>query len=363
MYSEIGSEFWQYSSNEVSNYQIPQWLHWGKENRLLASGRAALDHIICDIKSTRMFKTVYMPSYCCQSMIEPFISNEVEVLFYDVVLNQNGGLHYNIDYNINCDVVFIMSYFGYSSDDVSEIVEIFKNKRGKVVIEDATHSLFQIKAFNMNSDYVLASFRKWMAIPGGALASKMNNVFNIDLLTMIHGEYVNLRVKGMRLKDLYISYRQIDKKSFLQIFKDAEKILDKHYKGYTIDNLSLSIINEIDINEIRSKRIENANYLLEGFSTNLNINPLYKSINMSDCPLFLPIIIRSGSRDIFKKHLSENNVYCPIHWPKSELHKLNKKSEFIYDHILSIICDQRYSHGDMNRIIEILRDPKIGLKC
>lgn len=215
----------------------------------------------------------------------------------------------------------------------------------------------------MNSDYVLASFRKWMAIPGGALASKMNNVFNIDLLTMIHGEYVNLRVKGMRLKDLYISYRQIDKKSFLQIFKDAEKILDKHYKGYTIDNLSLSIINEIDINEIRSKRIENANYLLEGFSTNLNINPLYKSINMSDCPLFLPIIIRSGSRDIFKKHLSENNVYCPIHWPKSELHKLNKKSEFIYDHILSIICDQRYSHGDMNRIIEILRDPKIGLKC
>ncbi len=355
MYSEIGSEFWQYDSNEINNYQIPQWLNWGKENRLLASGRAALDHIICDIKATRLFKTVYMPSYCCQSMIEPFISNEVEVLFYEVVLNQNGGLQYNIDYNINFDVVFIMSYFGYSSHDFSEIVDIFKNKRGKVIIEDATHSLFQIKAFNTNSDYVLASFRKWMAIPGGALASKMNSVFNIDLLTKIHEEYVNLRVEGMRLKDLYINYRQIDKKSFLQIFYDAEKILDKHYKCYTIDNLSLSIINQIDINEIRTKRIENANYLLEGISMNSNIIPLYKSINASDCPLFLPIILRAGIRDSVKKLLLENNVYCPIHWPKSEIHKLNQKSEFIYDHILSIICDQRYSHEEMNRIIEILK--------
>ena len=239
---EIGSEFWQYSFDDDSSNLIPKWLNWGKENRFLATGRTALDHIICDINATRTFKTVYMPSYCCHTMIEPFISNRVEVLFYDVVVNKNGDLNYNIDYRVNCDAVFIMSYFGYSSYDFKEIIEGFKCKKGNIIIEDASHTLFQKQAFNTNSDYVFASFRKWTAIPGGSLASKMNKDFDIDLPTKIHEDYVNLRVEGMRLKQAYMSKTNTDKNSFLQIFNEAEDLLDKDYKGYTIDNLSFSII-------------------------------------------------------------------------------------------------------------------------
>jgi len=363
MHFEIGSEFWQYSSSNKLTHQIPQWLHWGKENRLLASGRTALDHIIGDIKATSTFKTVYMPSYCCHTMIEPFISNGVEVLFYDVVVDKNGGLDYHIDYQNNCDAVFIMSHFGYSSYDFSEIIEIFKYKKGKIIIEDATHSLFQKQAFNTNSDYIFASFRKWMAIPGGSLASKMNDDFDIDLPTKIHEEYVNLRVEGMRLKQAYMSKPNMDKKSFLQIFNEAEYLLDRDYKSYTIDDLSFSIIAQIDKNKLRSKRIANANYLIEGITKHSHIKPLFNKVDANHCPLFVPIIIKAGCRDSINKHLIEKNVYCPVHWPKSDLHKLNRKSEFIYDHILSIPCDQRYYLDDMDRIIEILINSKMDIEC
>ena len=356
MHFEIGSEFWQYSSSNKLTHQIPQWLNWGKENRLLASGRTALDHIICDIKATSTFKTVYMPSYCCHTMIEPFISNEVEVLFYDVVVNENGELDYHIDYQVNCDVVFIMSYLGYSSYDFSDIIEGIKNTKGKIIIEDATHSLFQKQAFNTNSDYIFASFRKWMAIPGGSLASKMKDDFNIDLPTKIHEEYVNLRVEGMRLKQAYMSKSNMDKKSFLQIFNEAEVLLDRDYKSYTIDDLSFSIIVQIDKNKLRSKRIANANHLIEGITKHSHIKPLFNKVDANDCPLFVPIILKAGCRDSIKRYLIENKVYCPVHWPKSDLHKLNQKSELIYVQILSIPCDQRYGIQDINEIICLIND-------
>ena len=85
MYSEIGSEFWDRGDGvNTSLKNIPDWLDWGVENRFLATGRTALDHIIRDIQSTQLFQRAYLPSYCCQTMIEPFLSHNIEVEFYDV---------------------------------------------------------------------------------------------------------------------------------------------------------------------------------------------------------------------------------------------------------------------------------------
>jgi hypothetical protein len=363
MQNEIGSEFCEYSYSKKLTTQLPNWLNWGQENRFLSSGRTALDHIICDIKATSTFKSVYMPSYCCHTMIEPFTSNGVNVLFYDVVIDENEGLNYNIDYNVNCDVVFIMSYFGFTTNDLIEIIEIFKNKKGKIIVEDATHSLIQNQAFNPNSDYVFASFRKWMAIPGGSLASKINAEFYIDEPTKIHNSYVNLRVEGMKLKQKYMNSFITDKKAFMQIFNEAESLLDRDYKGYAIDDLSFSIIAQIDKMQIVSKRKANATHLIEGITENANIKPVFKRVTANDCPLFVPIIIKTAFRDKLKKYLIENKIYCPVHWPKSDLHKLNPKSEFIYDHILSIICDHRYDLEVMDRIVEVLISSKLVVGC
>jgi hypothetical protein len=59
---------------------------------------------------------------------------------------------------------------------------------------------------------------------------------------------------------------------------------------------------------------------------------------------FVPILL--PNRNEIRAHLTKNEIYCPVHWPKPEGCESN-----IYDHELSLICDQRYGIKDMKRIV------------
>ena len=51
-----------------------------------------------------------------------------------------------------------------------------------------------------------------------------------------------------------------------------------------------------------------------------------------------------------------HDIYCPIHWPKSEfVQDLNNE---IYDNILSLVCDQRYGLDDMRRMVNVINEYK-----
>ena len=81
------------------------------------------------------FKVVYMPDYCCDSMIQPFMDNGYKIEYYHVDVINNK---HEIDINYNCSVFFAMSYFGYSASNMDEYIEEF-SKRNIIVIEDITH--------------------------------------------------------------------------------------------------------------------------------------------------------------------------------------------------------------------------------
>jgi dTDP-4-amino-4,6-dideoxygalactose transaminase len=359
MRSEIGSEFWDYSSYrkkkviDIGNasQKVPDWLNWGYENRLFATGRTALNHIICDIKASNIFKLVYMPSYCCHSMIVPFVSNGIEVVFYDVLVNESGGLDYKIDYSIDFDALIVMNYFGFLSPEIKVIIEHIKNKKEVIIIEDATHSLFCKNAYDTNSDYVFASFRKWFAIPGGGIASKKDADFNVIQHTKRHDEFLKMRLEGMQLKADYMNSYSCEKDIFLQVFKHSEDMIERDYKEYKIDDLSFDIMEQLDVDKLRLKRIANAQILIDGLEQHRDFKPLFSKVTIYECPLFVPIICKNGKRDNLHKHLIKNDIYCPLHWPKSDLHTLNRNSESIYDLELSVICDQRYDSEDMEHII------------
>jgi hypothetical protein len=356
MQKEIGSEFWDYASTPKKVRTVPEWLNWGSQNSFFATGRTAIDHIICDIKATHNFESVYMPSYCCYTMIKPFVSNGIEVYFYDVFISESGGFNFNIDYNIKCDAIFVMNYFGFLSSGLDRIIDYFKTRKKVIIIEDATHSLLCRKVFNANSDYVFSSFRKWFAIPSGSIASKISSPFVIDEPFRINKRYLNMRIEGMRLKHDYMNGFDIEKSSFRKLFSDAELLLEDDYKNYAIDDISLGVIENLDIDKLRSERISNSEKLINGLDRNPTVKLLYNEINQDDCPLFTPLIVKDSQRDALKNHLNRNSIYCPVHWPESNLHKFNKTSKLIFDNELSVICDQRYNWEDMDRIISVINN-------
>ena len=77
---------------------------------------------------------------------------------------------------------------------------------------------------------------------------------------------------------------------------------------------------------------------------------VFKELKENDCPLFVPLLIDEDKRDALKNHLIKKQIYCPVHWPVTEFHKLNDKTEEIYKKEISIVCDQRYTVNDMKRI-------------
>ena len=77
---EIGSEFWQVDNLTQKNHLFPSGTKW------FLSGQNALNFIIDDIKSKYDVSSVVLPSWCCDSMIIPFIINDFDISFYDIEL-------------------------------------------------------------------------------------------------------------------------------------------------------------------------------------------------------------------------------------------------------------------------------------
>lgn len=342
-YGEIGSEYWE---ADISVHSKPITLN---AHKFLLSGRTSLDLIIRDIKETAVFETVYMPSYCCHSMIQPFFENGIEIKFYNVDF-KDGRYKYEIDFQTKCDVIFIMQYFGYCNETVEQIIKKLRES-GKIVIEDATHSWFLDKPYSKKSNYVFASFRKWTGIQG-AVVMKSNSAFNITTPTYTNNQYLELSQKAASLKKQYIKNGIGNKENFLNLFGQAEELLEHDYRNYNLPEEYENAIEKLDIETIKQKRQINAKYLINAINDIEDIKTIL--ISKTDIPLFVPIILPEGIRNNLQQYLIKNAVYCPVHWPLSFLHKTQNKT--LYENSLSLVCDQRYNTHDMERMIKLIRE-------
>lgn len=329
MRREIGSEFWDVPLQKTENNIFPADTHW------FISGRSALTAIIRDIKSKKAVHTVAMPSWCCDTVIKPFIDAEIEVRFYPVVWRDS--LLQDVD--DKCDILFVADYFGYKSQ-VSYC--------HPCMIHDITHSLFSHK--NIGEKYSFGSLRKWCGIKTGGYA------FGIDpLFDGTDTKYIELRKSAMQEKEKYLSAK-IDSKDYLKVYAEAEERLDKMTGVYHADSDDIKAIRYLDSNYVLMRRRENAKILMEAFRDWL----IFQDLNSDDCPLFVPVLVPFGKRDQLRRYLIKNEIYCPVHWPISEYHKLTEAERFIYENELSLVCDQRYSCQDMERLVEAVKSFERG---
>lgn len=336
---EIGSEFWQ---TDVANYDNNlEFLNIGKDYKLLMSGSTAIDYVLNDFEDKT--KIVYMPNYCCESMIKPFIDNNYKIICYEVDIINNK---YDINIDENCSVFYAMTYFGYDCSNMDNFIKKFQ-KKGIFVIEDITHRLFCKKNHCKNSTYLIASLRKWLPIYTGGVAIKMDSLFNaLTSNYTLDIRLIELKKEAMELKKRYIDHEINDKQKFLELFREANELIE-NYKNKLMDNESIGIVKSIDINKMIDRRIRNAK-LIENKLINKGIKLIYK-LNEEDCPLFVPVVL--NDRNTVRNLLIKNDIYCPVHWPN-----FNSFNNEIYNTELSLICDQRYTQQDIEKYIDKLID-------
>ena len=325
---EIGSEFWDVPQTEECNGIFPESTQW------FLSGRAALTSIIKDIQSKHNVTSVYMPSWCCDSMINPFLEAGVAVRFYPVYI-ENGSLRQDISDIREEEILFLMDYFGYQT-------EVNARKSNAVVIRDLTHSIFS--GARCDADYSFGSLRKWAGFYTGgfALGVSGENLSSDDA-------YVNLRRTAMLAKSSYINGFS-DNKDYLDLFHMAEEQLE-HGAPTGAAPEDIRAAQHMNVSFIREQRRKNAAILMDAFAD----WTIFPALNEKDCPLFVPILVPEGKRNELRSHLIQNKIYCPVHWPRTNLHRLDEQTAHIYENELSLVCDQRYNELDMKRIVDVIR--------
>lgn len=337
---EIGSEFSYTNTGMKEMLRISKEIH---DYSLTFSGRTAIETIL---KNEPHIKKVLIPSYCCDAIIEPFKKVGIEIDFYDV--NYVDELKINVKIKSDIDAILWCNYFGFEvyMPNFNEFIN-----RGGIVIEDITHSLLSKKIYHHQSKYLIGSIRKWVPVLSGAVCVALNSELKEKPTAYPSNEYLIKKKEAMVLKQRYLcGDKNVCKDDFLSKFSECNNWLANNYSCLQLDNESRKILNHTDWKANCEKRYHNAKILYDGLETCNNVTPLF-DISKMDCPLFLPIIVKKEKRQLLRKRLIENEVYCPIHWPKPN----DKCKSNLYDIELSLICDQRYNEEDMQRIVHVIQ--------
>lgn len=348
---EIGS-FYHLEENSSLNYNnnsYPDWLPLMSDSTFTYSGRNAIGVVLKDIINNKKIKKAYLPSYCCMAMLEPFIELNIPYDFYEVSFS-NKDFYYKLPKSISeNDIILIMSYFGLDCELVHQLIHKLK-VNNTIVIEDITHSLFNETPFSPESDYLVASLRKWLPTPTGGWCGKISGTFSFKPSHDSNSAVLS-KIKGMKEKSDYLKGENNDKKSFLLKNAQFEGELSKAIFDLKIDDLSKEIIENSNVKDLISKRKQNAQFLLK------NLVKYYPEIIVPNfeldktTPLFVPIFLNQNKRDSLRTYLIEKGIYSPVHWPE-----VMGAKPGIRESQLSLICDQRYNIKDMTYIIECISE-------
>lgn len=336
MKMEIGSEY-SYLKNANGRGML---LANGLSYASVFSGRTAIETVLKNISNV---KKAMLPSYCCESMIIPFHKAGIDVIFYDIWYEEE--LRTNVEIRHDIDIFLWCNYFGFKNEmlDLSD----FKN-RGGIVIEDITHSLLSRQQYHEQADYIVASLRKWVPINCGGYCAATKGELQYIPNAEPSDDFIRIKQQAMKLKAEYlIDHDEMKKPEFLKMFAESNSWLAENYSGLSIDSWSKEYLSTVDIKRQREVRRYNAHVLYDGLKDKVQF--MFPEEFM-DCPLFVPILL-CKERDRIRRGLTENSIYCPIHWPKPHGCESN-----LYDMELSLICDQRYNEEDMMRIVKVLND-------
>lgn len=351
-YSEIGSEFWGNDGFYDDKVKRTPIVFTGQMKGFMC-GRTALDYIIRDAVVDMGLESVLLPSYCCHTMIEPFLKNGIRIRFYSVKIGEKGFLRELPEPDKN-EALYLMPYFGFEDLDVYEKSQI---KQWKFCILDNTHSCFidsVIQYEDLNIKYVFASYRKWANIIGYAAAYKVGSDFRFLPEFVSSKTYLAIKEQACHKKKLYIEENSGNKDEFLHLYKEAERMLDVDYVDHAALEAGIAAYEQFNRVKMKKCRRENAKFLLRELGRLENVGIPFTSIKKDDCPLFVPILLQEDLRNHLRAYLIEKGIFCPIHWPISPVHELGIEEKKIYRQELSIICDQRYDLSDMQKIIDYI---------
>lgn len=259
------------------------------------------------------------------------------------------------------DVLLYMRYFGIRPFEDEFLAALRRRADGILFLEDRTHDILVPRAEGgFQPDAAAASLRKWAALPeGGMLRTRLGTC-----KALTDSRYGELRLDAMEKKSRYL--QSFDPALGLEAREEsarAERLLDEGAEPVKMSPRSAAMLGQLDFAKILAARQRNLCRLrarLEPVIADGSVRLMTERPENSG--LYLPVLIED--RDRVQQALIRRKIYCPAAiWPEPpEARGVCPVSRHVTEHMLSVLCDQRYTEDEMDYIadnlMEILREKK-----
>ncbi|NPD46745.1 hypothetical protein [Lentimicrobium sp. S6] len=356
-FQEIGSNFYRQQFSKSSSLDESFFIEkYGKGKSLIfpSMGRHALMIIIEALALIE--KRILLPAYTCDTVVESFLAHDFIIDYYnchtDLTLDVDD---FTLKVNaFNPKIVLVHGYFGENTFlDAKTKIEGLREK-GIIIIQDDTQTLFSENEI-LEADFYMASIRKWFAIPDGAFL--WSKEIEIEEPAEENKVYIDLLEVAFKLKhDFTLCLDESIKKKYKGLYLEAQNLVDSDPSIFKMAEVSKGTFNQEDLKQYSEIRRENYNTLYHALSGKFKqVKPVFEHFAESNIsPFCFPIYLEDKKE--FQKRMSDNDVFATHFWPKADyIHGINEKTEFIYNNLLGIPCDQRYTTQDMERVIEVIK--------
>lgn len=316
----------------------------------LMSGRCAIYFCLQDLMLTDKRRTVYLPAYTCETVSGCFVKAGYTIFYYDV--DEHLTPLFDPALIPALSLILICGYYGCSTFDVDFVRKC--RAAGVVVMQDITQTAFSSNGVWGESDYIVGSLRKWMGVPSGGLAIKREGSFSVSPLPP-NRQHLDLRNRAMELGRAYRRSGDValNQQSF-QLFWDAEWMLRDLFDFQAGDAKSIEIMRHYPVEEAVVRRRENYAYLIAQLPQDAPVKPFFTEIPADTCPMHFAFLCHHRAH--LMEHLKQNGIAASIYWPVPPFIEIEHypRAHFVYDHVMSICCDQRYGINDMQRVLDAL---------
>ena len=301
---------------------------------------------------------VLIPAYTCQTVITPFEEAGWNCFYYPIQKNLRIDTHSftTLTSVHHPSLIIVHPFFGMELN--SEEVEALQQIKGKdnYVVLDLTQCLFSTKRYPF-ADFTVASYRKWFPIPDGGFMEYGVNRATILQPQEENKEFTEREIGAMYLRGQYFANGDQRTKSIsIQLSKSADHIAEHDITPHKMSNVAYNLLQKENLLVNQERRFENYTFLFRNIRESNKVKKVCSNLDeVTTAPLYFTLYVQN--RPELQHILAQDAIYAPVIWPlEDERVLINDDIRYIYDHVLSIPCDQRYNTEDLQRVVTIINN-------
>ena len=345
---EVGSEFdWSGGVLEGRPVAAPPW---PEPNRLFASGRAALLALARSRGGER--PRLHLPTFFCTEVASALAEAFDLSWFPDLpgdeapdltALRPRPG-----------DLVLAVNFFG--ARDPAPWLEWTARHDDVLVVENHTHSPLSPWACESRAAFAIASLRKTLPVPDGALLwSGAGRPLPGPQGTPPSGAYRKLA--AMVLKHAWLRGAPVSKERFRHLQITGEETLE-HDLLPRATEFSSEVLSCLDARRLFERRERNVAHLLRLVAglPGRGWRPLFGTWPAGATPFNLVLACRGVDvRERLRVFLVEHGVFACVHWRQDDGPSPDdQRARDLAGRLLTVPADHRYSRQDMEQVAEVL---------